>query len=83
MTFKRIAVGLLATLFLAAVAGWFSLDKETGGLLATVPTNRKLLCWKQAQKLKYPLSLKLVISSRSIQKQMNTFKGFRQGINEQ
>jgi CubicO group peptidase (beta-lactamase class C family) len=32
------------------VGGWFSLDKETRGLLATVPTNRDLLFWTQSQR---------------------------------
>ena len=31
-------------------AGWFSLDKETRGLLATLPTNRDVLFWSQAQR---------------------------------
>lgn len=46
----RIALGLLATLGVGAVIGWFSLDKETRGLLATVPTNRDLLFWSQPQR---------------------------------
>lgn len=33
-----------------AVGGWFSLDKETRSLLATVPTNRDLLFWSQPQR---------------------------------
>ncbi len=40
----------MAVLVLAGVAGWFSLDKETRGLLATVPTNRDLLFWTQEQR---------------------------------
>jgi hypothetical protein len=47
---KQIAIGSLAALALAAGAGWFSLDKETRGLLATVPTNRDLLFWTQPQR---------------------------------
>jgi CubicO group peptidase (beta-lactamase class C family) len=47
---KKIALGLLATLALAAPAGWFSLDKETRGLVATLPTNRDLLFWSQPQR---------------------------------
>jgi len=43
-------LGLLAALVLAGTAGWFSLDKETRGLLATVPTNRDLLFWSVAQR---------------------------------
>jgi len=34
----------------AATAGWFSLDKETRGLLATFPTNRDLLFWSVPQR---------------------------------
>ena len=29
---------------------WFSLDKETRGLLATLPTNRDVLFWSQPQR---------------------------------
>jgi len=47
---QRIAFGLLAVLLAAAGAGWFSLDKETRGLLATFPTNRDLLFWSEAQR---------------------------------
>ena len=43
LKFKKIALGTLAVLAVAGVVGWFSLDKETRGLLATVPTNRDLL----------------------------------------
>jgi CubicO group peptidase (beta-lactamase class C family) len=46
----RIVLGLLATLSAGAVIGWFSLDKETRGLLATLPTNRDLLFWSQPQR---------------------------------
>jgi len=42
--------GLLAALLVAGTAGWFSLDKETRGLLATLPTNRDLLFWSQSQR---------------------------------
>jgi CubicO group peptidase (beta-lactamase class C family) len=47
---KKITLGLLVVLAVAGTAGWFSLDKETRGLLATVPTNRDLLFWNQAQR---------------------------------
>lgn len=47
---KKISLGLLAVLAVAAPAGWFSLDKETRGLLATVPTNRDLLFWSVPQR---------------------------------
>jgi CubicO group peptidase (beta-lactamase class C family) len=50
MTGKKIAVGLLAALAAAALAGWFSLDKETRALLATLPSDRDLLFWNQAQR---------------------------------
>ena len=48
--FKKIILGILALLVLAGVAGWFSLDKETRGLIATFPTNRDLLFWNEAQR---------------------------------
>jgi CubicO group peptidase (beta-lactamase class C family) len=47
---RKIALGLLAALALAASATWFTLDKETRGLLATLPTNRDLLFWSQPQR---------------------------------
>jgi hypothetical protein len=47
---KKIALGALAVLAIAGTAGWFSLDKETRGLLATVPTNRDLLFWSVPQR---------------------------------
>jgi CubicO group peptidase (beta-lactamase class C family) len=50
MKFRNIALALLATGGLAVAAGWFSLDKETRGLLATLPTNADLLFWNQAQR---------------------------------
>ena len=50
MKIKRIALGLLAAVAIAGTAGWFSLDKETRGLLATVPTNRDLLFWNVPQR---------------------------------
>ena len=46
----RIILGLLAVLGVGAAIGWFSLDKETRGLLATFPTNRDLLFWSQPQR---------------------------------
>ena len=48
--FKKIILGILALLVLVGVAGWFSLDKETRGLIATFPTNRDLLFWNEAQR---------------------------------
>ena len=50
MKLKKIALGLLAVVAVAGTAGWFSLDKETRGLLATVPTNRDLLFWTVPQR---------------------------------
>jgi CubicO group peptidase (beta-lactamase class C family) len=46
----KIALGLMAALAVACVAGWFGLDKETRGLLATLPTNRDLLFWSEPQR---------------------------------
>lgn len=46
----KISTGLLAAALLAGTAGWFSLDKETRGLIETVPTNRDLLFWNQRQR---------------------------------
>ena len=50
MGFKKVVLGTLVVLGVAGVGGWFSLDKETRGLLATVPTNRDLLFWTQPQR---------------------------------
>jgi CubicO group peptidase (beta-lactamase class C family) len=50
MTIRKIALGLLAVVVVAAGAGWASLDKETRGLLATLPTDRDLLFWNQPQR---------------------------------
>ena len=50
MNFKKVALGALGVLVVAGTAGWFSLDKETRGLLATLPTNRDLLFWSQPQR---------------------------------
>jgi len=50
MKIRKIALGVLAALVVVGVAGWFSLDKETRGLLATLPTNRDVLFWNQAQR---------------------------------
>jgi CubicO group peptidase (beta-lactamase class C family) len=49
-TRSKVAIGLLATVLVAGTAGWFSLDKETRGFLAAVPTNRDLLFWTQSQR---------------------------------
>jgi CubicO group peptidase (beta-lactamase class C family) len=50
MKARRIALALLGAAVVAGSAGWFSLDKETRGLLATLPTNRDVLFWSQAQR---------------------------------
>ena len=50
MKLKKIALGALAVLAIGGTAGWFSLDKETRGFLATVPTDRNLLLWSQSQR---------------------------------
>jgi CubicO group peptidase (beta-lactamase class C family) len=50
LNLKKIALGLAAALAVTATAGWFTLDKETRGLLATFPTNRDLLFWSQPQR---------------------------------
>ncbi len=50
MRIRKIAAGLLAIVVVAGVAGWFSLDKEARGLIATFPTNRDLLFWSVPQR---------------------------------
>ena len=47
---RKIVFAALAALVVAGAAGWFSLDKETRGLLATLPTNRDLLFWSVPQR---------------------------------
>jgi len=47
---KKIVLILLAALLALGVGGWFSLDKETRGLLKTFPTNRDLLFWSESQR---------------------------------
>ncbi|WP_457322578.1 hypothetical protein, partial [Stenotrophomonas sp. P5_B8] len=49
MKARKIALGLLAVVVVGGFAGWFSIDKETRGLLATLPTNRDVLFWSQPQ----------------------------------
>ena len=49
-TLKRILLSLIALIVVAGAIGWFSLDKETRGLIATFPTNRDLLFWSQKQR---------------------------------
>ncbi|MBA3772576.1 MAG: serine hydrolase [Ramlibacter sp.] len=50
MKIRKIALGLIAALTAAGAVGWFSLDKETRGLLASLPTNRDLLFWSRPQR---------------------------------
>ena len=50
MKFKKFLLGSALVLGIAGVGGWLSLDKETRGLLATVPTNRDLLFWTEPQR---------------------------------
>ena len=50
MKARKILLGVLLAVLLAGAAGWSSLDKETRGLLATLPTNRDLLFWSQPQR---------------------------------
>jgi CubicO group peptidase (beta-lactamase class C family) len=50
MKTRGLALALPAVLIVAASAGWFSLDRETRGLLATLPTNRDVLFWSQPQR---------------------------------
>jgi CubicO group peptidase (beta-lactamase class C family) len=47
---KKIALGALAVLAVGGTAGWFSLDKETRGILAHFPTDRDVLFWKESQR---------------------------------
>ena len=47
---RKIAFGLLAVVAVAGTAFWFSLDRETRALLATLPTNRDLLFWSETQR---------------------------------
>jgi CubicO group peptidase (beta-lactamase class C family) len=50
LIFKKVLLGSALVLGIAGVGGWLSLDKETRGLLATVPTNRDLLFWTEPQR---------------------------------
>lgn len=50
MKTKTVAGGVAAALVVLGTAGWFSLDRETRGLLATLPTNRDLLFWSTPQR---------------------------------
>lgn len=50
MKFTKIALGTLVAVAAAAALGWSLLDKETRGLLATLPTNRDVLFWSVPQR---------------------------------
>lgn len=50
MKIGKIVFGGLAVLAVAGAAGWFSLDKETRGVLSTLPTNADVLFWSQSQR---------------------------------
>lgn len=42
---KRWIAGLLAVLLIGGTATWFTLDKDTRGVLANMPTDRNVLFW--------------------------------------
>ncbi len=48
--YQKWLAGTLLAVGVLAAAGWWSLDKETRGLLKTVPTNRDLLFWSVPQR---------------------------------
>jgi CubicO group peptidase (beta-lactamase class C family) len=50
MKFRKVAFGLLAAAVAAGAVGWFSLDKETRGILAMMPTNSDVLFWSEQQR---------------------------------
>jgi len=50
MKLKTVALAGLIVIAAAGTLGWFSLDKETRGLLAHLPTNSDVLFWKQSQR---------------------------------
>ncbi len=50
MRVRKILFAALAVDVVAGAAGWFSLDKETRGLLKAIPTNRDVLFWSQSQR---------------------------------
>jgi len=47
---SKIARKAVAALAVLAAVGWFSLDKETRGFIATLPTNADLLFWSVPQR---------------------------------
>jgi CubicO group peptidase (beta-lactamase class C family) len=50
MKTKTWMLGALAALAVAGTAGWFSLDKDTRGLLAALPTDTDVLFWSERQR---------------------------------
>ena len=50
MSFKKVVLGAVVVLGVTGVGGWLSLDKETRGFLAAVPTNRDILFWTVPQR---------------------------------
>lgn len=50
MTVKQVLVGSVLFLCVAGFGGWLNLDKETRGVLVTMPTDRDLLFWTQPQR---------------------------------
>src|SRR5262245_9495273 len=49
-TTRKIALAVLAAVVVAGAVAWASLDKETRGLLAALPTDRDVLFWSQSQR---------------------------------
>ena len=49
-TRSKVALGVLGAVVVTGAAAWFSLDKETRGLLGTLPTNRDVLFWSVPQR---------------------------------
>lgn len=50
MRVRKILYAALAVAVVSGAAVWFSLDKETRGLLKAIPTNRDVLFWSQSQR---------------------------------
>jgi CubicO group peptidase (beta-lactamase class C family) len=50
MKFKTVALSGLLAVAIGGAVGWFNLDKETRGFLASFPTDRDVLFWKESQR---------------------------------